>query len=217
MIRALILIFLATPAFATQDGWPALYDVVGVAQDDVLNIRSGPGAGFDIIGTLPPDAEDIEVIRPSDDFDWGRINLGEGAGWISLRYAVPQPGQWYGQFPAIRQCFGTEPFWSLAVDRPRIAFSAPDTPQMDGLISGQHGSTSRRDRFVYRGTLLSPDAGPLDVTLAIRLASCSDGMSDREYGIDLDLLITDPDAEDGLYDATLLSGCCSIQPPATSD
>ncbi len=41
----------------------------------------------------------------------------------------------------------------------------------------------------------------------LSLASCSDGMSDREYGLRLDLLLGTSD------ERTLLSGCCSIQPP----
>ncbi len=219
MIRALALILslISGSAHATVDGWPALYDVVGVAEDDVLNIRSGPGAGFEIIGTLPHDAEGIEVVHPSEDLDWGRINHGDGAGWISLLYAVPQPGQWYGQMPDIRQCFGTEPFWSLTLGHPSLSFATPDAEPIDGLVSGLFASHSRRDRFMQKAVLLSPETGPLDVVLSLRTIACSDGMSDRAYGIDLDLLITDPSTEDGLFRPVLLSGCCSLQPPAESD
>ena len=63
MIRwsAALWLALATPGMATVDTWPALYDVAFVASDDVLNIRSGPGASFDIIGSLAHDAEGVEV------------------------------------------------------------------------------------------------------------------------------------------------------------
>ena len=102
MRRLLVLIALCgAPAWATTDAWPALYDVVGVASDDVLNIRAEPSSGSEIIGTLSHDAEGIEVIRPDEGFEWGLVNVGERTGWISLTYAVPQPGQWYGQIPAV--------------------------------------------------------------------------------------------------------------------
>ena len=86
MIRlALFLIVAAGPALATQDGWPALYDVTGVDSADVLNIRSEPGAAGDVIGALPPDAQNVEVIRDNDGHaTWGLINTGEGTGWVSL-------------------------------------------------------------------------------------------------------------------------------------
>ena len=44
--------------FAFED----FYDVEGVAPDDVLNIRSAPEMKSAQIGTLPHDANNIEVI-----------------------------------------------------------------------------------------------------------------------------------------------------------
>lgn len=38
---------------AAQD-LPALFHVIGVAEDDVLNIRQGPSASAEAIGSLPP-------------------------------------------------------------------------------------------------------------------------------------------------------------------
>ena len=65
MIRwsAALWLALATPGMATVDTWPALYDVAFVASDDVLNIRSGPGASFDIIGSLAHDAVGNQLTR----------------------------------------------------------------------------------------------------------------------------------------------------------
>lgn len=216
MIRLAFLVFLAvtTPAFATQDGWPALYDVTGVASDDVLNIRSEPGVTGDVIGSLEPDAVDIEVILPDDHYSWGMVNTGEGTGWVSLAYLARQPGQWLGQFPDIRQCFGTEPFWALDVSKPGVQLTSPDQPAISGLITEKYGSASRRDRFVYRGQLNIDDAGPLELSLSLRMEQCSDGMSDRAYGIEVDMLVADPEITDGSHESGLYSGCCSIAPPA---
>lgn len=215
MIRALAFLLLsALPAWATVDGWPALHDVTGVAADDVLNIRSEPGAAGDVIGSFAPDATGIEVIRPNDDLTWGLVNHGEGTGWVSLTYLARHPGQWDGRFPAIRRCFGTEPFWNLAVSGAEVTLSGVDIPQDQGLISGNFSSLARRDRFALKGFIRSSDAGPLDMVLTLHVAACNDGMSDRDYGIGVDMLLTDPQSSDGTRPAHLYSGCCSIQPPA---
>ncbi|MEP2426619.1 MAG: SH3 domain-containing protein, partial [Tateyamaria sp.] len=95
-VLAVVLCLWALPAAATQDAWPALYDVSGVAENDALNIRQAPDAAAPIIGSLTPDAEGIEVIRPDDHHGWGLVNSGEGRGWVSLRYLTRQPGQWAG-------------------------------------------------------------------------------------------------------------------------
>ncbi len=211
---ALILaLMLPQPSHAAEDGWPALYDVSGVVAGDVLNIRERPDAASPIVGTLGPDTKDVEVIRANDDGTWGLVNTGERSGWASLSYLARQDGQ-AGGMPPIRQCFGTEPFWTLDHEGAELRLSTMDGPALDGLVSGRFASRSRPDRFVYRGYLRSEDAGPLEITLSLRLEACNDGMSDREYGIDIDMLVRDGDAEDGLRRPFLYSGCCSIRPPA---
>ena len=214
MIRTLIAFLLAaTPAFATEFSWPALYDVKGVETGDVLNIRSAPSADAEQIGNLPPSAINVEVIQVNDALTWGLVNTGEGTGWVSLAFLSRQAGQREGVFPKIRQCFGTEPFWSLLVEPPRATFSSQDTKARDGLVSGLHRSRNRRDRFVFTGSFFPDDFGVLDMELMLRTEACSDGMSDRAYGISVDLFMsgsTNPEAHQ------LLSGCCSLVPPAAS-
>ncbi len=54
------------------------YRVVGVAANDVLNIRSGAGTSHGIIGMFPPDARNVRIT--------GRINrLRSGAVWVQVR------------------------------------------------------------------------------------------------------------------------------------
>lgn len=213
MIRTLILFLLcALPASATQDGWPALFDVKGVAADDVLNIRSEPGASGDIVGSLANDAKNIEVIRPNESLTWGLVNTRDTSGWVALSFMQRQAGHWYGAMPEIRRCFGTEPFWLLAYDPPRITFSTPEGALREGLISGLHSSLSRPDRFALKGAFFPTEDGDRDIQIFLRTEVCTDGMSDREYGIAADMLLTrtaigDDDSATGLY-----SGCCTIQP-----
>ena len=202
------LLCLANPCLA-QDSFPALYDVSGVSAGDVLNIRSGDTAGSEAVGFFAPDTKGIEILRTNADGTWGLVNAGEATAWVSLAYLARQPGQ-QESLPKIRRCVGTEPFWSINIDPPSVQLATPDAPGANGLVSSLFTSASRRDRYVYAGSLQSEDAGPLELVLALRREICSDGMSDREYGFDVDVLIKDNDASDGLRRSTVYSGCCTL-------
>lgn len=64
------------------------YRVVGVAANDVLNIRSGAGVSHGIVGIFPPDARNVRIT--------GRIRtLGSGAVWVEVRAAgLPDSVGW---------------------------------------------------------------------------------------------------------------------------
>jgi uncharacterized membrane protein len=198
VIRLALLLWaaLAAPALATQDGWPAIHDVTGVAADDVLNIRERPDASSPIVGSLSP-GDAVEVIRPNDRLTWGLVNAGERSGWVSLRYLQRRPGQWDGAFPEVAACFGTEPFWSLARKGDLLTFSTPDT-SAGYAITARSGSENRRDSFH-----MIADGADGPAVAILETEACSDGMSDREFGISVQLLL-------GLgAGARQLSGCCT--------
>ncbi len=112
MIRlCLALIALASPAFADADG-PDAWQVTGVAANDVLNLRAGPGTEYPIKGALPPNARkvkaDICVPTLTDgeyfalsekDKDaiaglqrWCHVTGAEGQrGWANMRYMAEDP------------------------------------------------------------------------------------------------------------------------------
>lgn len=56
---SLIPLFLVANVWACADG-PDYFRVVGVASWDTLNIRTGPGAKYTIIGEMPPHARGVE-------------------------------------------------------------------------------------------------------------------------------------------------------------
>lgn len=200
MIRAAILglaFCLASPAFATVDGWPALYDVVGVASDDSLNVRTKPDVNSEVIGVLRYDSKDVEVIRTSEDELWGLVNFNGVAGWSSLRFLKRHPGQFDGHFPDFTTCGGTEPFWSLERNDGYLALdiSFDDTGALSEPIHWETGTVNHRYRYSFRSESM---AG------VIHREMCSDGMSDQEFGLELNLILLDR----GLQ----FQGCCSLQP-----
>jgi uncharacterized membrane protein len=123
-----------------------------------------------------------------------------------MRHLDPQAEVWRpGSLPAGLACSGTEPFWSLRPGGGQAVLASPDAGEQAfelsaALDAGIEGDP-RRALVAVR-----PDAG---LTAAITPASCSDGMSDRAYGLEILLILEDAGA------ARLLTGCCSIAVPGT--
>ncbi|MGY6708226.1 MAG: hypothetical protein ACXIVF_07850 [Rhizobiaceae bacterium] len=73
------------------------YRVVGVASNDVLNIRSGPGTSHRIVGTAAPGSGDIWITGRIDTLPSGAVwvelsdsRLPGGVGWVNGRFLQPQ-------------------------------------------------------------------------------------------------------------------------------
>ena len=64
----------------------ASYRIAYVAEDDVLNIRSGPGIDFDIIGSLPPRATGIRITSRQAEDSWVEIAWDNLEGWVNRYY-----------------------------------------------------------------------------------------------------------------------------------
>ncbi|UWQ58308.1 SH3 domain-containing protein [Leisingera caerulea] len=206
------LLWLACAALpgAAQE-FPALYSVAGVAADDVLNIRSAPSASAEIIGTLAPDQAGVEVVAADGSGKWGLVNSGERSGWAALRYLTREPrDDWRrGQNQALK-CFGTEPFWSLTLsESPNL--STPEGPDIPfTLLAREPGlNHSGKTGFHAVGRMDSedPHIEPVSLTGTLTAQHCSDGMSDRTYGIAIDLLQLRSAGQ-----LSVLSGCCSLAP-----
>lgn len=68
--------------------------VVGVAADDTLNVRSGPGTGFDVLTELGPLADGFVATgrnRDLGDSLWVEVEADGTTGWVNVAY-VAQPG-----------------------------------------------------------------------------------------------------------------------------
>lgn len=62
MKRLVLALGLLWPGLAAAQVLPALYDVAGVAGDDVLNVQVGPDADSAAMGSLPPNAKAVELV-----------------------------------------------------------------------------------------------------------------------------------------------------------
>ncbi len=197
MIRAgLLLLALALPLRA--EVLPALHDVTGVAADDVLNIRAAPDAAAEVIGTLTPDETAVEVISVTE--GWALVNTGEGSGYASMRFLTRQDGPDWNALQTPLTCVGTEPFWSLKID-PDVGTANMVTPDdLDGY-SMEINQTWRAEPGAPAAALSVPEG-----LIVLRPAECSDGMSERRFGIAVDVFLTRPDK-------LRLSGCCRLGQP----
>lgn len=194
---AAFVLSLITSVAAAQD-LPALFSVNGVASNDVLNIRAEPTSAAPIIGSLAPNATRIEVIARSENGRWGLVNSFDQAGWASLRFLERQPFQAFP--PSDYSCFGTEPFWDISVIGEDVQWSAlgEDTISM---TRDWTGTPMRQDRFAMRAF------GDLSfVSLLVREQICSDGMSDRVYGLEVDVILDGS----GNMGTLVYSGCCTL-------
>ncbi|MFD1914204.1 COG3650 family protein [Halodurantibacterium flavum] len=205
LLAVAMLAGLSQPALATREYiLPTLFDVEGVRADDVLNIRAEPSATAGIIGTLSADTRDIEVVEFDATGRWARINRDERTGWVAARYLAYQVGIWEdGGLPPSLVCHGTEPFWALRPAAEEITLSRPDHDEMRLPLRRVLSSPVFRDprRVFAAGT--GPGA---NVTVFMTPKLCSDGMSDRLFGLEATVML---ETEIG---AELLLGCCSIAP-----
>ncbi|MCU0280980.1 MAG: SH3 domain-containing protein, partial [Acidimicrobiia bacterium] len=74
---------------------PGPFCVVDTACTDRLNVRSGPGTGFDVIGSLAHDATGVagtgwaSVGEPDE--MWTQIEWGSGVGWVASWFVTGVP------------------------------------------------------------------------------------------------------------------------------
>lgn len=192
------MIALAGSVAAARD-LPQLFDVHGVAADDVLNIRAAPTASAPIIGGLAPDARRIEVVARNAAGTWGQVNTDEQSGWVSLRYMAPRGVHIdHYNLPVGLSCFGTEPFWSLRNQGGRLDYSTPEIlgRALEIWIAQDSGLADDLRRMVQFNGIGGP------ATAYIYPAACDDGMSDRVYGLAIGVMMSP--------DSPLLHGCCSL-------
>ena len=194
MIRLIVCLLIWTTA-ATAQSLPKRYSVTGVADDDILNIRSWPAASFDKIGEFGPYTLTVEVLRVED--GWGMVPAGERNGWVSMQFLEPYPIPAF-EVPRPLVCSGTEPFWTFAL--------YPRGSEYDSTGTGLRDLEILRELAAENGFLVQAREGPtLERTIVVNALPCNDGMSDRDFGMTATLFNETPE---GSYVET---GCCTFQ------
>lgn len=200
-----ILWLLMTGAYA-QDvtEFPQYFAVYGVAADDQLNIRAEPNGSATIIGALDPGFGPVEILETVDRNGraWGRMARGEGNGWVAMRFLAPMQVALVEdtQVPVGLHCFGTEPFWGLAIGADTLELSQPDGVPLVAQLTSAVTAAGRNHRF---GLIASGNMERMTALLS-RAETCSDGMSDALFGWRIDLLVEG----EGLRQ---YEGCCSLR------
>jgi uncharacterized membrane protein len=170
-----------------------LFEVSGVAVDDVLNLRAGPNAGAPLVGALPPTASGITAERQNG--AWWYVRFGDKEGWVASRFLRPARKH-FGEAPPLPlQCHGTEPFWSLTLAPDRAWYETPEETGRSSEVADVR--VSRNSRAVWSVRFAG---GPVGAATLLVTKLCSDGMSDEIYPIEIAL-----ERSDGAF----LSGCCS--------
>ncbi len=194
--------------------FPALYDVTGVAADDVLFIRDAPGTGGEIIDRFRPEETGIEVVFADQTGRWGRVRVGETMGWASLRFLERQPGQDWGTVPIQLNCTGAEPFWGMFIEdigEPGLTASLSIMGGLDAAVSLgrlKHAPNDLRQMGAF-GTIqatsgMGEETGLAGMAISIARQQCSDGMSDIDFGFSALLLIRSTSTQ-------AMAGCCSLR------
>ncbi|MFD1794795.1 SH3 domain-containing protein [Paracoccus aurantiacus] len=201
---ALLAMLMGGPAAATQEyTLPTLFDVAGVAADDVLNIRQTPSASAPIVATLAPNATHVEVVGLDRSGQWGQVNTGEQSGWVSMRFLNYRTDVWQpARLPDGFACFGTEPFWSFRQDGDAIMWDEPDRRTGIKITDVLDSGIFRDPRRIIRA---EDDHNLLVATVTPK--QCSDGMSERSYGLEATVLLQRRNTPARMY-----TGCCSIGP-----
>ncbi|MEM6577414.1 MAG: SH3 domain-containing protein [Pseudomonadota bacterium] len=203
-MRAAVLfgILVMTASVVRAESLPAFYNVVGIAQTDVLNVRAAPNLSAQILSTLPHDATGLEVVGRDADDGWAQINIGEQTGWISLQFLARQPGQPDDTLPRPISCVGTEPFWDLTLPetgQAEINRIDADPVLIDTLAPVT--AANRTDRYAVFG-----QGSEQVFTFIFHRDQCSDQMSDRAFGMSVDIFMTENSG------VSYVTGCCSLLP-----
>lgn len=207
-MRCLVLclsLVLLTPPVAAQD--VTYWQVSGVADDDVLNIRTAPRADAPIIGSLAPDAGPVEIIEIRDGWAGTPSDAAEtGLAWMSAAYLTRiELEEWTAGLPAGLVCSGTEPFWGLEQSGSALRLDAFwREPEMQSLAVTSTG----RAHGIGWPVVIELDEGEASAIFSPQ--TCSDGMSDTRYGWQSTLILRGEMPDGG---PLVLEGCCRMRLP----
>ena len=177
---------------------PAIFEVTGLKAGDHLNVRSAPSAKATDIGDLKAGTY-VEVTSIDPNVGWAQIVYGEWTAWAYARFLTPvdTPLLSGTDLPANMNCGGTEPFWDVQISNGAVA----EFGIMGGVKVVENISYAGKSSNHIMKQSIQTDSW----SAFLEKRQCSDGMSDRQMGIAIELLATGENAQ-----FRHLSGCCRI-------
>ena len=188
----------ATPRAEQPAPEATSFSVVGVAEGDVLNMRSAPDPSSALVGSIPPGTTDVTGVGPPTPVEqttWQRVSYGGIVGWVNTRFlksnagapaVAPAPSTPAGPGPVAGAsldalqpliCFGNEPFWA-------VQFKADGSATCEAMCEGPPGLRVVNVSLTPSGDLqgfdlLDAQGGMFLRAVMRKTGKCSDGMSDN--------------------------------------
>lgn len=184
------------------------FRVVGVTRSDVLNMRERVDdqsriSDSRILGQIPANASGVLGTGASQlvgKTRWFEVRYGEAFGWVNGRYLAPLSPRLDKELASNLFCSGTEPFWSLRIEKEAAEVRQPDEQIERFSVAIREPFQDRQDALAVR---LVNDTAPEISALIQHKEWCSDGMSDLEYAFEVRII--------GLGGSERpLRGCCSL-------
>ncbi len=198
---AALAISLALPLKAVAGLLPAYFDVAGVPAGEVLDLRAAPDTGAAVLGHLPANRRNVEIVALSENGKWGLMAYADGSAWVAMKFLKRAERQADETLPEKLGCFGNEPFWALRLNGDSGVFdelegqAVPMTRQWSGP---PQGGAPQSFGLVLKGA----DGAALHGVISRGL--CSDGMSERPFGYSIRAILS------GSLGARMLAGCCTL-------
>lgn len=156
---------LTTPGQLGEPGFPYPADsalsVVGVAHDDVLNVRSGPGTSFPVVATLGPVADDVTAtgrVWQSESSWWTEVSPSGTTGWVNTRLVAGRDGTQDVTSQVITK-LGSRPVATSMVDLGRtVASSRAPGPEEASIVMSVAPSVGDLGEVSYDVVGLSDDS-----------------------------------------------------------
>jgi hypothetical protein len=126
----------------TPSGSSGSYAVILVSDDDVLNIRSGPGVANPVVGTLQPTQSGLtrtgKTSSVGEDL-WVEIqNPGGGTGWVNANFLTEEVAP---------SAFCSDARVTTLIQNLASAVKAPSDDILAGLVHSLHGLDARLWRY----------------------------------------------------------------------
>lgn len=194
----------AAPASRTR------FEVKGVASNDTLALRAAPDWRSKRVRKIAPTANRVMGLGPSTRVNghaWLSVEFEGAKGWVNGTYLRPYSGGENKALSKVLDCQGTEPFWSLRIERTQMLMR--DSNQSTRFWKPERSASALPlGGWLLTGAPVAQSARP-DGRLEGRFketGACSDGMSDFYYRYELLLKL----------EGETLRGCCNRMPQRLS-